>query len=418
MILISRLFIVILILISANPHFSYNDDYLIFFAILGSFIAFAIDSQKKINFKAISFALFFISFEILHNLVYDFYPRTILRIILHFLIAYSVVKISGKYFIDNYIKIIKYFALISLFFYVLIFFEPVKYSLISIAELFPVKEDYRLYSTPTIIFYTFDSSAFTNFPRNAGFAWEAGGFVSFLLPALFFKLMRNYATTNRFYFDNDAIIILVAIITTFSTAGFIALIICFLVFSISKISLKTLARSIVLVGVVVVIFINAPFLKDKINKEIYYGIIEQRNNRLGSFLLDLPMIKEKPLLGWSRKIENQFGISDESTRVDLVSYYHRPNGISRMLVAYGFIFFIGYFFLYYKGVKIYAETLNINKNKAMIFGIVFVIIILTISFAQLLFDKVFFKSLLFLYPVILSMRNELFQNINNRRIIT
>ncbi len=107
------------------------------------------------------------------------------------------------------------------------------------------------------LLYTYDK---LHHFRNSGFVWEPGAYGCFLAIALLFHFMNN-----NFVFDRNSIILSVTILTTISTTAFLAYgVVMFLYYRYNGgvVSIKMVVFFIV--GII--IFLNLPFLGDKISQ--------------------------------------------------------------------------------------------------------------------------------------------------------
>lgn len=94
--------------------------------------------------------------------------------------------------------------------------------------------------------------------QNAGFTWEPGAYGCFLNVGLLF-----YFILNKYKFDKKVIVFIVAIITTFSTTGYLVLMINLLLYY--RVNGGKLSRFIIIgVPILAVAFVKLPFLIDKI----------------------------------------------------------------------------------------------------------------------------------------------------------
>lgn len=94
--------------------------------------------------------------------------------------------------------------------------------------------------------------------RNSGFVWEPGAYGCFLILALFFNLLKT-----KFKFDRNSIILIIGILTTFSTTDYFALLILFFLayrYRVPKLNLWVL----VMIPGFALLVIFVPFLGDKI----------------------------------------------------------------------------------------------------------------------------------------------------------
>jgi len=173
--------------------------------------------------------------------------------------------------------------------------------------------------------------------------------------------------------------------------------------------LKSVFKYVLLALIVItsyLAFSTVEFLGEKINRELNQSRIT--NNRFGSALKDFDNIAERPLLGWSRRIEVVFKTTVRS------SVTHRPNGFTNFLRNYGLIYFSVYFFLVFSSFKnIYYYYHHTYNNYLPLFG---VILLFIASFSEVIFDLAFLKSLLFLYAAYYPLRANAEQNSFNKPV--
>ncbi|MEG8947216.1 hypothetical protein [Rosettibacter firmus] len=376
-----------MLLLSGNPFFNQNIDLFGSFTLIFFIPIFLRNPKIYFNKTFLLSLLFFVGFEVFHSIIFSLdYSKTIIKIALLYIYGYSIIIYIGKSYINIYVKSMTIIALVSFIFYAINFIHTIIHPLYNLADnLFPLKGDYQNYKTPTLLIYTFDPNYImgqTQFPRNAGIFWEAGAFGSFLVIAYFLYLLEIKPGSIRGLFDRTSKILILAIITTFSTTCFVALFFVLILFSFKMKGFYKVFVSIFFILLGYYLFINLQFLKPKIEQQFTEAYISA--NRFGALLLDLKDIKERPLTGWSRRTEVLFGN-------DLISS-HRPNGITNLLRSYGFIYTFLYWFLIYKSF----EKITTKYNLSRIYAIAGLTTILILAFSQLLFEKVFFRSIIYL----------------------
>lgn len=341
---------------------------------------------KLIDSALISILLFLLSIVNLRELVHGYFPSLYenLVVILKYTFSYIVLKILAYNFIERYIKVMYYIALSSLTFFSLfnLFPELESHFRSSITPFFTISTKGGFYEyAPNFILYTFSERG-----RNAGPFWEPGGFVVFLTIALIFRLFQK-----RNLFNKQGVVLLLGLITTFSTAGYVALFFIMLAYTFS---LRKRIYIYMLIPVMIIISINAyqklDFLQNKVSTHLstiesnYEGRVA---NRFTSILIDLDRIIKNPLLG------NPVGASGEYT-----IYSHRNNGLSSMAVSYGLVYFLLYFWLVYKGFR-QLQLLYGSKNRVSL--ILSVLAVFAFFFGQVLTDKPVVNALAMM-PFILS----------------
>ena len=381
------------VILSGNPYVLQNLETAILFLFL--FLIFFKSSVfllTKNDYTAFLIIIYFLIFEVIHRFLFNLDNlTTILRVAAYFLTAYFFIKATILYFKDYYVKVIYFLAIISILFYILGLLAPSIYNYLSIlaSKIFVLRKDYNDYSTPTFILYTFDptyANGETSILRNPGFAWESGGFAFFLNIALFFHLAKNEAVELfTIIKDKISLLLLIAIILTFSTAGYITFIFILFMLSINRLTFKNILFSIILIFLIVFFYDRLDFIGQKLNSQLQEASYSQ--NRFGSALLDLQDFKKSPLFGWSRDINVLFKtvISNSET--------HRPNGITNFLRSYGIIYFISYFIIIFLSLKKYF-TKVINRKK-YIYTILFLMIVFLMGFSQQVVHTIFMMNFLF-----------------------
>ena len=141
--------------------------------------------------------------------------------------------------------------------------------------------------------------------RNSGPFWEPGAFAGYLVVALTLSMFTEHKTSNR-----SLIILMLALITTYSTTGFVAAMpVVYLWlsrrFKHVKVDLK-LAGMLGSVFVAIVVFgimmQEIPFLVDKIQSQ--YEKTSKRSEqyeklRFGAAVYDWDFIVKRPIIGWT-----------------------------------------------------------------------------------------------------------------------
>ncbi len=340
----------------------------------------------------------FVNFSLLFFLVNIFLFFSLLKfdillsgyMYLKFLYAYLSIKNIGLDFFKNIVKIGYYGAIISLTFF---FFQIVNYDLTFKFVGFLQNSfdflSFRNESFANNILFTVNSSA--EF-RNSGFMWEPKGFANFLVISIFFQLVIG----SFKLFNKKMLIMLIALITTFSTTGFIALFSLLIFYFLNK-NLKT---SLIFFPIFIlfssIIFFNSDFLYDKIVYELsltkeYENLLYQKKDykddvyslgRTGSFIVDINDLKNRPFFGYGFTRENR-------TQSDFVKLI-RVNGLSDLLAVYGVVGFILYFYMHHIFLKKMQNQLNFK------FAPIILITLIVIYTASTLTSHPLWMSFLFL----------------------
>ena len=353
----------------------------------------------KRNYKFDKIFIIFITIYIIVAISYYFKfgwidVFRIIREIMKFTYAYIVFKMLKNKFIVYSEDIIYKLALISLPLYLMQLYDfHLMKQIIGIIEHTIPALDYRDNWYENNFIFTLNDrymGAGEGAWRNSGFAWEPKGFASILSIAIFFNLIiNNFKLNKRLY------IMLIALITTFSTAGYIILLFSLVPFYIlnTKGSLKIFIFPLAII-ISIFVFFNTDRLKNKLISEImerdkllsyqydrnYKG--ESRSmGRFGSLLLDYYDFKKEPIIGYG--VQKSERTMKSIGGVKLV----RVNGFSDLLAKYGLlgmIFWIVSLFLslkklsnYYKftgNVFIVSSILMISFGSAIVFNPFFLVI--------------------------------------------
>jgi hypothetical protein len=231
-----------------------------------------------------------------------------------------------------------------------------------------------------ILIYTIETTE--NF-RNSGAFWEPGGFASFLNLSLTLHLIKN-----NFRFDRHAWIVVLTLLTTFSTTGYVVFFLI-LVFTaanrlVGQISPNKLAIRLFLVVMLIpgflYLFYAVPIFREKIDTQIstqqlLIGDIDFDNpnfrslGRFGSMIVDLRSIQDRPIFGR--------GYSDIEFRNQFENY-NFTNGLT------WFIGHFGLFGLMWLLISTYASGKSIFRryNEQARFPAFITIIVLTIAFSN------------------------------------
>ena len=308
----------------------------------------------------------FVNFSLLFFLVNIFLFFSLLKfdiflsgyMYLKFLYAYLSIKNIGLDFFKNIVKIGYCGAIISLAFFS---FQIINYDFtFKFVGFLQNSFDFLTFRNESFannILFTVNSSA--EF-RNSGFMWEPKGFANFLIISIFFQLVIGSFKV----FNKKMLIMLIALITTFSTTGFIALFSLLIFYFLNK-NLKT---SLIFFPIFIlfssIIFFNTDFLYDKIVYELsltkeYENLLYQKKDykddvyslgRTGSFIVDINDLKNRPFFGYGFTRENR-------TQSDFVKLI-RVNGLSDLLAVYGIVGFILYFYMHHIFLKKMQNQLN------------------------------------------------------------
>ena len=253
-----------------------------------------------------------------------------------------------------------------------------------------ISKDFKLdvVSNENILIYNSEAHRVYGFIRNAGFAYEGGAYSIILIIALICNLLKN-----KYVFDLRSKTFVAAILSTFSTAGYIAasVLIYGYWFTKFKSKLNLIVFSILYLSLIFYAYQNLTFLEDKIQSQVEISNnINSTKGRFASALADLREWQRNPIFGVGKFEETRFKIFRN------VYDQHRTNGMADFLAKFGLIVFIGYFgMLFISLKKINISYLNHNKFTAFQY-----LALLMAAFSQTCLQWSVFIMLLYVYESI------------------
>lgn len=164
--------------------------------------------------------------------------------------------------------------------------------------------------------------------RNAGFFREPGLFAGYLLLAILFLLLRERHFRRRTFLAYLAILT-IALLSTFSTAGYVTLPFVLAVFAVLGVKPRTsgqgMRSSYARTSAVVAIFAiggagawtfltEAEFVSDKIIAQLDLFNSQERGfevTRFGGAYFDMQAIKERPVTGWGVHGQTKYALTPE-----------------------------------------------------------------------------------------------------------
>ncbi|HEX2967689.1 MAG TPA: O-antigen ligase family protein [Bacteroidales bacterium] len=255
---------------------------------------------------------FFLYFLAVSLKYYDLRPTFILTYFFLFFIAYTTISVLKFNFFLIYEKILYYFAAVSLFIWGFQVLTGDDF-LFGIILRIPFLEEISFVSGGGLstIVYSIQPYATTLInehiiSRNCGFAWEPGSYSSYLALGIFINLFlaeKNKSTQNRFW------VLLLAILSTMSTTGYVLLAII-MVFYLMNRDFRKVVLLFPVAALALILFFSLPFMKDKIvelvkepeslDEMVYQAAGRERNitpQRFSSLIITLIDFKNNPFLG-------------------------------------------------------------------------------------------------------------------------
>ncbi len=377
-----------LVAVSGFPYFMVAQRNILFLFLIAGFIF--VKRSIRFDLRMLKIFLAFVVVELLQFLVFRPFDMVILSgTMIRLLLAYFVISIAGKKYTEYYVDIIYFFSGLGIVFFALCIGVPGFFNLFAhtIGPAYfdpPGAEKDGFYEIwPTIIIYCFHDVIMEEF-RNPGPFWEPGLFSVYINVALVFNLMKEKKLVTR-----KNIVMIIALITTLSTAGYMAFfMVVFSFYIVSQSFAKKILISIITVPVILILYFSLDFLSNKIEENVSLAGTTT-SSRFGSALADYNDFAESPIIGWGRGQMRYGGrqyqfMSEEQ---------HRNNSVTDVLATYGIFMFFFYFYNYYVSLQQVCRYNNFNKD----FAILGLIVILMCGFSQSIFLKPFFYSILFIH---------------------
>ena len=223
-------------------------------------------------------------------------------------------------------------------------------------------------------------------PRNCGFAWEPGGFAVYLCIALFINLYLlkvNKKNTIHFW------VILVALVSTQSTTGYIIFIVILLGHYLNK-RLSIVLLLLPAIITVIMLLSSLPFMSEKIvnlvNEAQEVDIMVEGSigretpigpQRFASFLIAFRDFCDNPILGIGGKDEERW-TSKVGANVSTIT------GLGNLLAYFGLVGFLFFTIVTWNTSVRFSDCFN-YKGKWLFFAVMFLI---SISYGIILYPLV------------------------------
>lgn len=396
--------VLLLILFSSNSNPIFKDDpfrhSIVPIAIAFYFYAknFIIHRGIRLGKNAPVVYLAFVLYIIAYLIKYsgDFDPGFTYRIFKYITLSFLIVQVIGYKFFKVYENIIFVLALISLPFFLV---EVTAYNLLfstmsKIQSLLhiPVLNQKEYVN---ILLFTINRGSEIGNLRNSGFAWEPGAYANFLILAIIINL-----AANKFKLKNKKLIVLViALLTTFSTTGFLAL----FILTIWYLANIHVVKSLLLLPIVVLSFVyisTLPFMSEKVftiykntSKDFRYGVMRSKETgdsytlgRFAGVLLNWKDFKKHPIIGFGGHRELTFARKWKSSVFSV-------SGLGNWAAQFGIIGLVLFIFTWLKSLNNLAILYG-SKKPLLIFG---AILILGFSYNLVQSPLFFAFQLSFLY---------------------
>jgi hypothetical protein len=344
----------------------------------------------------LGFVLYFIAISIKYR---EFRPTFLLSNFFIFFIVYSAVKALKFNLFKIYEYILYLLAIIAMFFWTI---QTVLGgdTLFSMLHKIPVIDSisyvsgdglnailYSVQPTYTSIRYSFA------IPRNCGFAWEPGAFAVFICLAILINLFfvnSGKEARKRFW------VLLVALLTTQSTTGYLIFIVIILFYFLNK-NLKILLLALPVMVIALVYIATLPFMSKKVIELIdetkQIDLVIERTigmegeftpQRFTSFLIRYKDFQNNPILGLGPHREESW-INKIYSNISAIS------GIGELLSGWGIVGFLFFIILSFKS-SVYLSRHYKYKGGILVFLIIlFISISYSVIFVPLIMCFWMFK---------------------------
>ncbi|MEI6555025.1 MAG: hypothetical protein WCL70_05525 [Paludibacter sp.] len=344
-------------------------------------------AQKPLDNKLIGFVLIFILINeasyYINGPVYQ--QISIFKFAINLLILpYLTLKIIGKSFWIKFEKLVFILTAISIPIFLLSLLLPGLF--LSLGNIFRPLTNNIFYSSDTNRTY-WSSLIFVFNPgqwqinRNSGFMWEPGAFAMMINWAIIY----NYFS-SRMKFNRKIIIYIIALFSTFSTAGYLAFFVFLIGTVIKSSSIKYQIPLLIVVVFFAIYLSNLDFIGDKLdiyvsqyqeNEVVDNAYLKPKLNRLQIFFYEIEQTLKYPF-GFGNETDFKF-IGD--------------NGLSKILVMWGIPVFLYLLYL----LKKYLDFIDISNEKKI--SLIFFVLSLLIPFFSNPIGKNVFFYFIVLTPV-------------------
>ena len=355
--------VLILLFINASPFFSliglpyFYFGFMVFLALFAYLKGKLKNSERLIKVLLCVWGLIIIQCVFYEGLS----PAGIYKPLLFFFTPFVLYRIMGLSYFKYLFNIIYYFAIFTFPLYLLQSLSPPVNNFINYAMyyVFP----YAWADWPcTLLFYSMPRESGYLLLRNSGIYHEPGAYSIYLMLAI---IINTFLTRNPLHKKN--IILVLILLTTFSTAGYV-LLFAFMLYAIPKSKLYVPLKFFVLVFLLVLTihtFRSSEFLQEKIfyhySSQVYaIQSSEVAQGRFFAFLKAAELLKNNIFFGKGIiTANNPIGEEFSSSAFGW--------GFMGFFATYGILFGIFYMWIFYKGICKLCLFYNLPKNFAIVF---------------------------------------------------
>lgn len=346
--------VILLLFFSGNPLISFLFGK--YYGIVGLSLTFLVVRHKlKIEKKYVN-QYKYMAAIILTILILQFFflplisELAVINLLLKLMMGGLIIYYLKESFAYYFFIVLSTFSLISLIFF--LFINVGNFNLLPYILIRPGVTSYIIYGTSYAI----------HFNKNAGMFWEPGAHagVLTLCLALNFKNLKYFWNVHKF----KLIMLLVALITTQSTAGYIVgFAIGFFYFIQQKNYLFSVIIISIFLSAVIYVYQKKDFLKNKIETQ-YQNATQQNigefsNSRFGSIIFDWHYIQKHPLIGNSFNLKTRYQDHQYMFIGEKEDVISSGNGFSNYLASMGVFFIFSYFYFLIKSVSVNGKWFSV-----------------------------------------------------------
>ncbi len=309
------------------------------------------------------------------------------------LIFYRNEKID---FIDSFIKVLAFLVIVSIPFWIINQFGF--YGLkIGTGERIKTFFLYTSYEPSWVLRSTGNSLI-----RNSGMFWEPGAFAGYIILAIVYLALKNRKFQAGSYVK-EVFILLIGLITTQSTTGYLVFGMILIIHSIQTYRLGKIIIVPFTILILIVVYLNVNFLREKIESQLIETTKMDEDDispgRFGALKMDWQYIKSQPLIGNGWALETRWRFHPQVKQMNI----GHGNGMSNIIVIWGIPFFLVWLYCVYRFVN------QISRAPLTAWSSL-IIIVLLLQGEQFLYYPVFlsFFFLPFIYKNVLSEENKIF----------
>ena len=229
----------------------------------------------------------------------------------------------------------------------------------------------------SFLIYTVEPKYAGELLRNSANFKEPGYYACYIALAMSFELLKS-----KFILSRNLLILVVAMITTFSTAGYISMIFIFIVYLFFSKEIGFYPRIVLIISsllLVAFLYESLDFLSAKIEDQF----VKQTSDkdvwgRFGATIKNFEEIKQYPITGKGLIPQTRFDEADlllASGRYGDETPWLNTNSWSSAMVRFGLPGFVLFMFGYIRSIKLYARRFSHFTNGwLLIFGAMFIVL--------------------------------------------